>query len=642
MPVQKRTRYRPSRSRGLRANTGCSTCRTRHLKCDETKPICISCQKGGRPCEYSSQTDATSNASTNGSGRHDIQPECRGSASSDHSNVGLTSPRTSTTNTAPSLSEDRVVQIPQTTSPGNVTLQPHFDERLRDSVIAASGGSASLVRTNSKTLFHPQTAVDFAQVGIPYGDGYHSTTSPHTITSNASGIGIEDAAAHWFDLLAGDARLEFEDHGEREQQLDPESASEIPSPPEADDVQQDFSWRNAIPTSGTRIDPIPVKGAGLWRSPHTLELHPHELRIFENFIYNVASWIDLLDPFRHYSLVVPRLALRNVGLLNAILALSTRHLSLNHHLIDGVVYSRNEALQYYHSSLKYVRQAMQHDDYNTSDELLATALIISAYEMLDGGQRDWESHLQGVFGIQRSQVIHGDSGGLRGATWWAWLAQDCWAAFRDKRKPFTFWRPQMTDFTRMSSWSLAARSQFVFAKVVRFCAQGPEEPTTNSSNDYELKSDQARVLSAMLDDWKASLPIDFSPLPTTIISDNDNAIFPPINIHPPAFAIALQLHHAARILLSLHRPFRGGMAAFLDQQKMLTHCVAQICGIAKGLREIAASIMSAQCLFIAGTCVHNGAEREEVIRLMAESRARTGWPVRSLEEDLRVLWGVVE
>src|SRR3981189_3613515 len=143
--------------------------------------------------------------------------------------------------------------------------------------------------------------------------------------------------------------------------------------------------------------------------------------------------------------------------MKAILALSTRHLSLTQGIPGGEMHERNDALQYYNETLHYLSKAMQYDTYKTSLELLATALIISAYEMLDGSGRDWERHLQGVFGIQRSQVIHGDTGGLRAAVWWAWLQQDVWAAFRDKRKAFTFWRP-VRKFSDLNSWELAARS----------------------------------------------------------------------------------------------------------------------------------------------------------------------------------------
>lgn len=37
-------------SKPKRVRTGCLTCRERHLKCDETKPVCINCQKSNRNC----------------------------------------------------------------------------------------------------------------------------------------------------------------------------------------------------------------------------------------------------------------------------------------------------------------------------------------------------------------------------------------------------------------------------------------------------------------------------------------------------------------------------------------------------------------------------------------------------------------
>ncbi|CEJ62155.1 hypothetical protein PMG11_10663 [Penicillium brasilianum] len=37
----------------MRSRTGCLTCRTRKLKCDEQKPVCAQCRKGGRECRPS-------------------------------------------------------------------------------------------------------------------------------------------------------------------------------------------------------------------------------------------------------------------------------------------------------------------------------------------------------------------------------------------------------------------------------------------------------------------------------------------------------------------------------------------------------------------------------------------------------------
>ncbi|OGM50822.1 C6 zinc finger domain protein [Aspergillus bombycis] len=39
------------RSSGTRSRTGCITCKLRHVKCDETKPMCLRCQESGHKCE---------------------------------------------------------------------------------------------------------------------------------------------------------------------------------------------------------------------------------------------------------------------------------------------------------------------------------------------------------------------------------------------------------------------------------------------------------------------------------------------------------------------------------------------------------------------------------------------------------------
>jgi hypothetical protein len=42
----------PDKPAATRSRTGCQTCRTRHLKCDETKPTCDHCRRGNRDCQW--------------------------------------------------------------------------------------------------------------------------------------------------------------------------------------------------------------------------------------------------------------------------------------------------------------------------------------------------------------------------------------------------------------------------------------------------------------------------------------------------------------------------------------------------------------------------------------------------------------
>jgi hypothetical protein len=127
--------------------------------------------------------------------------------------------------------------------------------------------------------------------------------------------------------------------------------------------------------------------------------------------------------------------------MKAILALSAQHLSRQSSMINNGHFAPvdpNLPVQYYYETLHYVQTALQYDTYAHSEEILATALVISTYEMLDESDSGWQRHLKGVFWIQRSQDVNGASGGIRQAVWWAWLRQDIWAAFRERRRCFSF------------------------------------------------------------------------------------------------------------------------------------------------------------------------------------------------------------
>lgn len=48
----------PIRIGGSRGRTGCTTCKKRHVKCDEHKPACKNCSRLGRTCDYQSSPAA--------------------------------------------------------------------------------------------------------------------------------------------------------------------------------------------------------------------------------------------------------------------------------------------------------------------------------------------------------------------------------------------------------------------------------------------------------------------------------------------------------------------------------------------------------------------------------------------------------
>ena len=325
--------------------------------------------------------------------------------------------------------------------------------------------------------------------------------------------------------------------------------------------------------------------------------------------------------------------------MKAILALSSRHATAQTIQVStspgNSQLDANIPIQYYYEALHYLQQALQYTSYTRSEELLATAIIISTYEMLDDSNSNWKRHLRGVFWIQRSQEVHGASGGLRQAVWWAWLRQDLWAAFRERRACFSFWKP-VPDLSELGQEELANRAVYLLSQSVNYCAH-----VTSAALSIADKIESGEALLAALERWRSFIGPEYWPLPSR--SAVAGSVFKPIWVHPPRFAVAIQVYHFARILVTLHLPAveATGFQGYLKTQRVLSKAVDSICGIALELKDEGCQILSAQCLFGAGLCTQDEGKREVILELIRRCEGRTGWPMASLIEDLRGEWAKV-
>lgn len=319
-----------------------------------------------------------------------------------------------------------------------------------------------------------------------------------------------------------------------------------------------------------------------WTTRSPIPLSDPERHIFNHFIAHSSQWLDFYDPIKQFSTTVPHLALHNPGLMKALLAFTARHISLgpdreaplqSRALPQPLAADRNAAVEYYYETLHYLNKAMQYPSYARSHELVATALLISAYEMVDGSNQDWERHLKGVFWIQRFQDNDGESGGLRQAVWWAWTRQDVWVAMRENRRIFSFWQPKKP-LSVLTGPELAMRATWLLGQCVNYASR-EERDTTDVSRRLERGSE----LLYMLQQWHEHLPHEFNALPTV----SGAGVFAPIWVHPPNYAAALQAHSLARILVILHRPSSGGLQDQRAAHKLLTYSLNTICGIASAI-----------------------------------------------------------
>ncbi|KAJ5925425.1 fungal-specific transcription factor domain-containing protein [Penicillium verhagenii] len=621
---------RKSRGRGLRATTGCLICKRRHVKCDEVQPQCGPCAKGQRPCVYAPRDSPYSRMSP-------------AEAQAPETPIGME--LVNNMNGRSSVHEPLQILVDACHQEQPMQQDSPHESRHPSSTITPenSGSTAAVVPTARSP--------------------YAYVPSPGTESSYSSRV----APLSWFELLATDAanaddRFRLSPTGQLPRRRshvqidtgeDPRNSANLQ--PRTFRESQSFNAAafprdpeiaRRLVSQPPEVEPA-VYNSPSWSPGSLIELSPLEHHLFQHFVRASSDWLDFYDPEKHFASTVPHLALRNVGLMKALLALSARHHSLQELELQypgrslgedasvsphqETIIDRNLAVQYYYESLHYLNKAMQNSSYARSHELLAISLLISTYEMIDGSNQDWERHLKGVFWIQRFQDNDGESGGLRSAVWWAWLRQDVWVAMRERRRIFSFWTPKKP-LSVLTGSELATRATYLLGQCVNYASKEEEK-----AFDLERRLDRGSELLYMLQEWHDHLPPEYDPLP--VISSTET--FPPIWVHPAPFAGALQIHSLARILVVLHRPSSGGLDDFRAAQKLLTMSVNTICGIARSVdkQDHAANIVCLHTLYGAGMCVYTPHERLALLDLLDSCQRTVRWPLASLRKELEHEYG---
>jgi hypothetical protein len=443
----------------------------------------------------------------------------------------------------------------------------------------------------------------------------------------------------WYDLLAQDAisqiqRLNDASNGEPRWNFDESTLSRRQSPaPRSIDTDSHAQDRHG---NGLGVSSVDHDSANKpWNTTESIELSPADLGFFRYYTEIVGPILDLFDQARHFTNVVPHLALRNSGLLKAILAVAAKHMSLGVKVRQPQSHGGNSsesnslspevttgggqppeqsqipahmATQYYYETLQYLSQTLLYPSYAESHEILATAIMISTYEMFDAGgtstSGNWERHLRGAFWIQRSQDNDGESiDGLRRAVWWAWLRQDIWAAFRAGRPTLTIWRPKKR-LENLDSDELATRMVYICAKCVEFAALDKTSP----SQDIQQKIEHGNRLLQALENWYHILPCSYKPVMVTTEHDTmsrtpstskSQTRFRSVWFHPPNHAGAMQMYHFSKAIVLLNQPSTGGLNAYRQRQKGLNESLNMVCSIANACQrgEPAMAFVNVQAIF---------------------------------------------
>ncbi|KAJ5930905.1 hypothetical protein N7466_006398 [Penicillium verhagenii] len=155
-----------------------------------------------------------------------------------------------------------------------------------------------------------------------------------------------------------------------------------------------------------------------------------EADLLRKFSDIVGTWMDLSDLSETFSKKVCRLGVQDPLLKAASIACAAKQQYLVGKMEDGMQIARKN----YDTAISLLINRLSDLDEPYAGYGFAAIVICSCYEMLDAPTADWQRHLDGVFSFGRVQRVNGSSGGIAQAAFWSIARQEVVCAIINSSK----------------------------------------------------------------------------------------------------------------------------------------------------------------------------------------------------------------
>ena len=360
-----------------------------------------------------------------------------------------------------------------------------------------------------------------------------------------------------------------------------------------------------------------------------------EAQLLRYFVEQLARNFDLTDPLKHFRTVVPQRAATCPPLLNAIFALSARHLSRVSDF-DPLISNR-----YHQECLKHLIPMLDDTTAILDENLLASTIILRHLEEIEiplTGQahHDQSSHLFGSHAFIAAQEHATVSGGLRQAAFWTGLRQEIYVAFVNQRSIIPALEHCSIDRSLEAApddvW--ACRMIVLCVDVIRFCFG--EGDQSHALYNYLCES---------VAQWHQCKPGSFTPIYARDADLDTGPAFPELWFVGDEILTGLHHYHLARILLSAHDPRMPRLgprraAALSEMDESIRGHVRQMCGICLSNPSMGPNFTYASMgVTMAGEKFADRREQEALLGLLDMCDRLHGWPTGSVQTNLKVAWG---
>ncbi|KAL2829750.1 hypothetical protein BDW59DRAFT_170408 [Aspergillus cavernicola] len=362
------------------------------------------------------------------------------------------------------------------------------------------------------------------------------------------------------------------------------------------------------------------------------------IEYLKNYVAEIAPWLDMFDSTHTFAYQLPALSTSFPALTYAILAISARQMERKSGIQDWC-----DSLELYQEAIRLLSPLLQVRD----PKIIAACVLLCCLEMMSARAQDWHRHLEGCAALFDAFGIHGFCGGLVQAVFWCYARMDlCGALISDGTRTTVLhpskWLPmgcQEEDAYRLFK---EARSPDMHANYAVYLSVKTTELVSNRTKFVELGEDNGcdtevftsrwTTLWNDLQIWLAERPSELLPVQT--ISQKP---FPQILFVHWAAISSNQLYHTACILLLKMMP-KGLRLPRSSTLSLLWHA-RRICGISTSNKHQGCLNNAIQPLWIAGRLFSHASEHEQIIQIIRDIEAETGWGACWRIRDLEVAWG---
>ncbi|KAE8151995.1 fungal-specific transcription factor domain-containing protein [Aspergillus avenaceus] len=362
------------------------------------------------------------------------------------------------------------------------------------------------------------------------------------------------------------------------------------------------------------------------------------IEYLKDYVTQVAPWLDMFDSQCIFRQQLPVLARTYPALSYAILAISARHMERK----NGVQ-ELFDSLELYQEAIRLLSPVIQVRD----PKIIAACVLLCCLEMMSARAQDWRRHLEGCAALFDAFEIHGFSKGLLQAVFWCYARMDlCGALISDGTQTTLLhpskWLPpgcQDEDAYRLFQ---EVRSPDMHANHAVYLCMKATELVSDRTKFVEL-SEQNGCNPDMFhsrwirlwDDlqmWFSERPNELLPVQTLKRKPFPHILF----VHWAAIS-SNQLYHTACILLLKMQPKETRLPRSASIS-MLWHA-RRICGISLANPHQGCLNNAIQPLWIAGRLFSHESEHKEIVKLIRDIEADTGWGTCWRIRDLDIAWG---